>query len=181
MASAIDESSGLGAFLATPLLSGMDEAGRVAVFDVLSEAPVPQGGRLLTQGEPNARLWFVAAGSVAVERTRPGGRVDVLGTLNGPAMYGTTTFFRSSSPSASIRAITPLFAWALDHPGLETLRRDDPRAAQALTLEVIRALSERFDQLDARLAELMAEHADDHPRATEWANFRARLFEEPSA
>ena len=34
--------------------------------------------------------------------------------------------------------------------------------------------------LDARLAEILAAHGMDPHRATEWADFRARLFEEPT-
>jgi CRP-like cAMP-binding protein len=83
-------------------------------------------------------------------------------------------------PSATIRASSDLTLWTLDHPAHDRLRRQDPRAAEALALAVVRTLSERFDLLDRKVSELMAEHDDDHPRVTEWARFRARLFEEPS-
>jgi CRP-like cAMP-binding protein len=167
-------------FLAVPLLLGADEGARLAVFRALVERSAPAGTALLVQGKPNDRLWFVREGSVIVEREHPDGRVDVLARLNGPAMYGTTTFFRSSSPSATIRATSELAVGTLDHRAHAQLRREDPRAAEILSLEIVRVLSERFDLLDGRLAEMMAEHDDDHPRANEWANFRARLFEEPS-
>lgn len=167
-------------FLAAPLLAGADDAARLAVFRVLAGASAPAGTPLLRQGLANDRLWFVVDGSVAVERARPDGRVDVLATLSAPAVFGTTTFFRPTVPSATIRATADLTLWTMDHAAHDRLRRDDPRAAEALALAIVRVLSERFDQLDRRLAELMAEHAEDHPRATEWASFRARLFEEPA-
>jgi hypothetical protein len=61
------------------------------------------------------------------------------------------------------------------------LRRDEPRAAEALASAIVRILSERFDLLDRRLAGLMAgvEVGRDRPRASELAAFRTRLFEEP--
>ncbi|WP_435010396.1 cyclic nucleotide-binding domain-containing protein [Tundrisphaera lichenicola] len=167
-------------FLATPLLTRAEEDSRLTIFRALVEAKVPAGTPLLTQGDPNKFLWFVEGGSITIERTQPDGRVDELAVLSGPAMYGTTTFFRSMAPSATIRAKDDLVVWMLDHRSHDRLRQDHPRAAEALALEVVRVLSERFDQLDRRLAEMMAQHLDDHPRANEWANFRARLFEEPS-
>jgi CRP/FNR family transcriptional regulator, cyclic AMP receptor protein len=175
--SATDESE---QFLATPLLSGADDGARLVIFHSLVETSAPAGTPLLTQGKPNDKLWFVPGGSIAIERRQPDGRIDVLANLSGPAIFGTTTFFRTSAPSSNIRATSNLRVWTLDHRSYNQLRREHPRAAEALALEVVRVLSEHFDQLDARLAEMMAEHEDDHPRANEWASFRTRLFEETS-
>jgi CRP-like cAMP-binding protein len=122
----------------------------------------------------------VVEGSVAIERKQPDGHVDVMAIMTSPAIFGTTTFFRPTPPSASIRASTDLTLWTLDREGHEALRREDPRAAEALASALLQVLAERFDLLDVRLAKLMAEHDDDHPRSNEWANFRARLFEDPA-
>jgi len=167
-------------FLAAPLLSGADDGVRLVIFHFLVETSVPAGAPLLIQGKPNDKLWFVPGGTVAIERKQPDGRIDVLANFSGPAMYGTTTFFRSSASSATVRATSNLTVWTLDHRSHIQLRREHPRAAEALALEVVRVLSERFDQLDARLAEMMAGHDDGQPRANEWASFRTRLFEETS-
>jgi CRP/FNR family transcriptional regulator, cyclic AMP receptor protein len=160
-----------GRFLGSPLLAGVDESSRRAVFRRLVEGRAPSGTALLSQGKPNDRLWFVFDGSVTLERKQADGHIDILATLDGPAIYGTTTFFRSASD---------LTLWTLDREGHEALRREDPRAAEALALAVVKVLSERFDLLDSRISQLMAEHGDDHPRSTELAAFRARLFEEPA-
>jgi len=169
-----------GEFFESSLLHGVDEGLRRAIFRRLVPGQAPAGTPLLSQGKSNERLWFVIEGSVTIERKHPDGRVESLAELKGPAIFGTTTFFRSTSPSASILAATDLKVWTLDHAGHEALRRDEPQAAEALALAVVRVLSERFDMLDVRIAELMAEHGDDHPRMTELATFRARLFEEPA-
>ena len=55
------------------------------------------------------------------------------------------------------------------------------RAAEALAVAVLRAVSERFDLLD----QLFADYLRDHPHAdsddvSEWSRFRSRLFEEHS-
>jgi CRP/FNR family cyclic AMP-dependent transcriptional regulator len=169
-----------GRFLDSPLLAGVDDGSRRAIARKLVPARIPRGTPLLSQGVPNDRLWFLVEGSVAIERRRLDGHVDLLATLSGPAIFGTTTFFRSTAPSASIRAESDLTPWTLDREGHEALRRDDPRSAEALALAVVRVLSERFDLLDVRIAELMDEHGDDHPKVSELASFRARLFEDPA-
>ena len=165
-------------FLDSPLLAGVADRSRRAIFAKLSGGHLAAGTPLLSQGKPNDRLWFLVEGAVVVERTQPDGRVDLMATLTGPGILGTTTFFRSTSPSATVRASSDMAFGTLDREGHEALRRDDPEAAEALALAVVRVLAERFDLLDARLTDLMAEHGDDHPRASEWADFRSRLFED---
>jgi CRP/FNR family cyclic AMP-dependent transcriptional regulator len=169
-----------GPFLNSPFLAGEDDSLRRTLADKLVAGRIEAGTPLLSQGEPNDRLWFVVDGSVAVEQRHPDGRVEVMASMVGPGIYGTTTFFRSTAPSTTIRATSALTLWTLDRAGHEALRKDDPRAAEALALAIVRVLSERFDLLDARLATLMAEHGDGHPRTTELAAFRARLFEDPT-
>jgi CRP/FNR family transcriptional regulator, cyclic AMP receptor protein len=167
-------------FLASPLLAGIEEGARLAIFRRLVESPLEAGTPLLFQGKPNERLWFVLDGSITIERKQADGQVDLVASMTAPAIFGTTTFFRSSTPTATIRAVSRLTLWTLDRKAHEELRRDEPRAAEALALAILRVLSERFDLLDDRISELMAEQGEDHRRANEWANFRSRLFEDPA-
>jgi hypothetical protein len=44
-------------FLASPLLAGVDEAARLAIFHSLVEASVPAGVAFLIQGKPKATRW----------------------------------------------------------------------------------------------------------------------------
>ena len=168
-------------FLAGPLLGGIDETSRLAIFRMLVESPVSAGSALTVQGKPNDRLWFVLKGAVAVEQTRADGRPEILATMSGPGIFGTTSFFRPSPVTSTIRATSDLLALTLDHRGHDRLRAEDPRAAEALALSVVRVLAERFDILDRRVGELMAEHDDNRPASNEWSRFRARLFEEPTS
>ncbi len=164
-----------------PLLADVPEDQKRTIFGELLGRQLLAGDPLITEGVRNDRLWFLAGGEVAVERLGPDGRVDRLASLAGPAIYGTTTFFRPGRPTATIRASEDFQAWTLDQAGLGRIRECDPAAAEALALSVVRVLSEHFDLLDRKLAELLAGHAEGHPtRSTEWANFRNRLFEEPA-
>ena len=168
-------------FLDLPWLTGAADSIRATIAQLLNVCAEPPGAKLLDQGRPNLRLWFVTDGSVAVERSHGAGRPEVLARLDGPAIYGTTTFFRGSTATMTLRATTTIRGWTLDRASYDRLRVDHPEAAEALNLAVVCVLSDRFDQLDRRLASLMADHDPAHPRMTEWANFRSRLFEEPAA
>ena len=183
MVSISQTKDGLSRFLESPWLEGVDPSIRRRIWQTLRERSEPAGTALLDQDQPTTQLWFVADGSVAVERTRTGkpGYPEILAELDGPAIYGTTTFFRDARPSMTIRTTTPTHGWTLDLATYQRLRAEDPPAAEALAVTVVKVLSERFDMLDDRLTRLMADHHDDHHRVTEWADFRSRLFEEPAA
>ncbi len=164
-----------------PWLNGFDPLVRARLQANLLERAVSVGTVLLDQDQPSNQLWFVGEGSVAIERSKSDTRTETLAELAGPAIYGTTTFFRNSLPTMTIRAKTHLRGWTLDRPAYDQLRINDPELAEALALEIVQVLSERFDMLDRRITTLMADHHNDHRRVTEWADFRSRLFEEPAA
>ena len=155
---------------------------RVVIWRFLRERSEPVGHRLLDEHGASDHLWFVLDGSVVAERTRPGpqGRAETLAELSGSAIYGATTFFRNSAPTLTIRATSPIRGWTLDRASYQQLRSENLAAAEAHAQAVVKVLAERFDMLDRRLTELMAEHQGDRRRASEWADFRSRLFEEPA-
>ena len=163
-------------FMATTLLASLDDDIRQTVAEQLREAAVEPGTPIIRQGLKNDRLWFVQEGSVMVERSDREGRSTVLSTLQAPALFGTTTFFHNSPSNLTLRASTTLTTWSLDTQGYENLRRDDPRAAEALALEVLRVVSERFDMIHDRLIQTIG---DESPRLNEWGKFRTRLFSDP--
>jgi CRP/FNR family cyclic AMP-dependent transcriptional regulator len=166
-------------FLAGPLLAEVDDDVRLALFRALKEDFAPTGTTLLDEGKRNDRLWFLIEGEAQVLR-RTGGIEQPIAHISAPGIFGATSFFRPTAPTATVRAATDVGLLVLDHPAHDRLRREQPRAAEALALATVRALGERFDLLDRRFTEYLAAHADDHSRANEWATFRARLFEEPN-
>jgi CRP-like cAMP-binding protein len=165
-------------FLATPLLADLDSATRHALLNVLVEERADVGAILLRQGEPNDHIAFLIDGAATVFRTRPGGRSEVLTTLIAPSLFGLTSFFRPIAPGFSVRATSPVWLLTFDHDAHEVLRRVDLQAAEQLAVAALRVMADRFDMLDSRVSEDIAQHPDDHPKVTEWAHFRSRLFEE---
>jgi CRP-like cAMP-binding protein len=167
-------------FLAAPLLADVDPELRRVVLDTLEEDRAPAGTLLLAQAMPTKYLYFLIGGTATIDRSFPDGRKETLATLHAPAIFGTTSFFRPNAPSFSVRAATDVWFLTLDHAAHEWLRHKHPHAAEALALASLRVLAERFDLLDQRVSEYLAQHADDHPKVNEWAGFRARLFEDTS-
>ncbi|MDE2507999.1 MAG: cyclic nucleotide-binding domain-containing protein [Planctomycetota bacterium] len=167
-------------FLAAPFLSDFDEDLRLGVFEALAPERAHAGATLLEQGRPNDQLSFVIEGTAIIERIFPGGHIEHVATLNAPAVFGSTSFFRAVPPSVRVRAQTNVWLLKLTHPAHEALRRDNPRAAEALALAAVRVLSERFDMLDRRVVEFLRQQPVDHAKDNEWSNFRARLFEDSS-
>lgn len=165
-------------FLAAPLLAEMGDPDRRAVLDAVTERREPDGAPLLGAGRPNDRLWFLVEGAVTVEHAGPDGRPEAVATLAAPSLFGTTSFFSPRPPSFGVRAAGAVVLLTLTRGDYDRLRRDHPTAAEALSRATLRVLSERFDDLNR----MFTEYADHHPdadRVTEWAGFRARLFEEP--
>jgi CRP-like cAMP-binding protein len=167
-------------FLAAPLLAEVDRDSSRALLDYLEEDRAPAGSVLLKQGEPNDHISFLIEGNAVIERSLAGGRKETLANLTAPALFGTTSFFRGTPSTIQVRATSEACVLTMDHPAHDRLRRANPRAAEALALAVVRVLAERFDLLDKRVSDCLAQHADDQPKVTEWSGFRARLFEEPN-
>jgi CRP-like cAMP-binding protein len=167
-------------FQSAPFWGDTDRELRRAVLDAMEPDRAAAGATLLHQGRPNDRLVFLIEGTAVIERKYPGDRKEILANLNAPAAFGTTSFFRPTPPTVSVVATSDVRLLRLSYAQYERLRRTNPRAAEALALGILRVLSERFDMLDQRVADFLAQHADDPPKVNEWAGFRARLFEEPN-
>jgi CRP-like cAMP-binding protein len=165
-------------FMAAPWLPEVDRDTKKAILDALVEARATTGAILLEQGQPNDHLTFLIEGSATIQRAFGNGRLETITTLTAPAVFGTTSFFRPNPPNVTVRATSDVWMLSLYHPEHETLRQDNPRAAEALALAVVRALSDRFDLLDSLFSEYLARSPDEPTRTSEWAGFRARLFDE---
>jgi CRP/FNR family cyclic AMP-dependent transcriptional regulator len=166
-------------FMAAPWLAEVDHETKRAICGALVDARAPTGATLLAQGQPNDHLTFLIEGTAEIVRIFNGGRRDVITQLTAPSVFGATSFFQPKAPTVAVQATSEVWILSLYHPAHETLRAANPRAAEALALAVVRALSERFDLIDKLFTELTNRHSDEPARKSEWAGFRARLFEEP--
>jgi CRP-like cAMP-binding protein len=165
-------------FMSATWLAEIDSETKKAILGALVEARAPAGTTLLEQDQPNDHLSFLIEGTAVIQRRFGNGRREVLTTLTAPSVFGTTSFFRPQPPAVTVRATSEVWLLSLYHPAHEALRAANPRAAEALALAVLRTLSERFDLLDRLFSDYMGRHPDDSSRTSEWAGFRARLFDE---
>ena len=165
-------------FMSAPWLTGLAPESKRAILGALVEGRAPAGTTLLEQDQPNDHLSFLIDGTASIQRTFPNGRQETITSLSAPTVFGTTSFFRPQPPAVSVKATSDVWFLSLYHSEHEALREMDPRAAEALALAVLRALSERFDFMDRLFTDYMARHPDDSSRNSEWASFRSRLFEE---
>jgi len=165
-------------FMAAPWLAEVDRETKSAILSTLVEARAPTGATLLEQGQPNDHLSFLIEGTVSIERIHGSGRREIITVLTAPAVFGTTSFFQPKPPTATVRATSDVWILSLYHPAHEAMRTADPRAAEALALAILRVLSERFDLIDKLFNDFTSRHSDEPARLSEWAGFRARLFEE---
>jgi CRP/FNR family cyclic AMP-dependent transcriptional regulator len=165
-------------FMSAPWLAEVDSETKRSILGALVEGRAPAGATLLEQDQPNDHLSFLIDGTASIQRTFVNGRQETITTLTAPSVFGTTSFFQPQPPAVSVRAKSDVWMLSLYHPEHEALRAADPRAAEALALAVLRALSERFDLIDRLFTDYMARHPDDSSRMSEWAGFRSRLFDE---
>jgi CRP/FNR family cyclic AMP-dependent transcriptional regulator len=167
-------------FQTAPWLADLDAPARLALLNVLQEGRAAAGAVLLAEGQLNDRITFLIEGTAQIIRSYPDRAEELVATLNAPTPFGETSFFRSKPSIVSVRARTPVWFLILDREAYTLFRRVDPHAAEQFALATVRVLAERFDLLDLRVSEFLAQHAHDQPRASEWAALRARLFEETS-
>jgi CRP-like cAMP-binding protein len=165
-------------FMVAPWLAEVDPEIKKAICDVLVEARAPAGTTLLAQGQPNDHLAFLIEGSALVERNFHNGHHELIIPLHAPTVFGTTSFFLPSPPTVSVRATSDVWLLSLFHPAHQMLRKTNPKAAEAIALAVVRALSERFDLIDKLFTQRISQNSSEPVRQSEWAGFRTRLFEE---
>ena len=147
-------------FMAAPWLAEVNREIKRTILNALVEARASAGATLLAQGQPNDHLTFLIEGTAEIDRTFATGRHEVITTLAAPAVFGTTSFFQPKPPTVTVRSTSEVWMLSLYHPAHEEMRVASPRAAEALALAVVRALSERFDLMDA----LFTTHTSQHPR-----------------
>jgi len=169
-------------FMSAPWLRATPSDIKRTVLGALAEERAAKGTILLAQGQPNDHLSFLIEGSVEIERLSSAGRNDLITTLEAPSVFGATSFFQPRPPQVSVRATSDVWLLTLHHAAHEALRRDHPRAAEALAAAILQALCERFDLIEKLFTDFIAKHPNSPAEVTtEWSRFRSRLFEDQTA
>lgn len=169
-------------FMAAPWLKAAPSEIKRTVLGALAEERAPEGTILLAQGQPNDHLSFLIEGTVEIDRlSNNDTRRDLITSLVAPSVFGATSFFQPRPPMVSVRATSDVWLLTLHHSAHEELRREHPRAAEALAAAILQALCERFDLIEKLFTDFIARHPENPGEVTtEWSRFRSRLFEDHS-
>ena len=157
----------------------VDPDTKLAILGALVEARAPAGATLLEQDQPNDHLSFLIDGTA-----RSSGLSTTAGVRSSRRSRRRRSSARRHSSDRnlrrlSVRATSDVWMLSLYHPAHEALRVGRiPAPPRPWPWRSSARLSERFDLIDRLFSDYMARHPDESSRMSEWAGFRARLFDE---
>jgi len=96
-------------------------------------------------GEPADTIDFVAAGSLAIDVTKPDGESLRVRRMNTHTVLGEMGFFRHAVRSATASTDGPAIIFTLDRASFERMRRERPDLATAFDHFIVRVLADRLD------------------------------------
>ncbi|MCU0967597.1 MAG: SulP family inorganic anion transporter [Rubrivivax sp.] len=141
---ATDETAGFEAWLQQELGPG------VAVSDLLpylEQRVFDVAQPIYREGEPSDCIDLVAAGRLAVHRTRPDGRLQRLRRTMTHTVIGEMGFFRGLPRSADVACEGPARLYTLSREAYGRLQRERPDLALAFIAFVLRTLADRLGLL----------------------------------
>lgn len=137
-----------------PLLArvGPDHLGRIARAGQL-ETFTP-GEEVVSEGTLGDALYLILTGEVEVAKA--GHALARLGPGN---FFGEMALIEPAPRSATVTAVAASFLYRLPYLELQQLMRHDPRAGNALLIEVVKTLTERLREAN-RMVSSVGELAD---------------------
>jgi CRP/FNR family cyclic AMP-dependent transcriptional regulator len=141
----------------------LDVLRRVAVFGALAEADLAAlaacvkarrygaGDLVFHEGDPGATMLVVAEGTLVAVAARGEARGEVLNRMGEGEIVGEMAFLDPAPRSATVRALTDVVAYELDHDAVGVLRRQAPGAVAALVGLAVRDVTRRLRLLDERI------------------------------
>jgi CRP-like cAMP-binding protein len=148
--------------MASPGVS-LDVLRRVAAFGTLAEADLTAlgacvrarrygaGDMVFHEGEPGATMLVVAEGTLVAIAARAEGRDEILNRMGEGEIIGEMAFLDPAPRSATVRALTDVVAYELDHDAMGVLRQRAPAAVGAVVAMAIRDVTRRLRLLDERI------------------------------
>ncbi len=128
-----------------------------AEFVVYLERKHTDGPQILyRQGEPADTIDLVAAGSLAVDVTKPDGESLRVRRMNTHTVLGEMGFYRRIARSATVSTTGPATIFTLSRENFERMRRERPDLASAFDSFIVRVLAERVDDTNRAIVALSA-------------------------
>lgn len=162
-------------FMKAAWLPEMEKKSQLALLEVLQEGRAETNQKLMTAGQPNGSITFLLEGTVAITRPYPKHGEELVAKLQGPAIFGVTSFFSPNASIVTARCETPIWYLKLDRAPYKRLREAQPCVSEQLSLGLLLVIAEQFDVLDRKVSEFLASHPQTN-RVSEWNEFRSKIF-----
>ncbi|HEX3343586.1 MAG TPA: cyclic nucleotide-binding domain-containing protein [Polyangiaceae bacterium] len=141
----------------------LDVLRRVAAFAALGDGDLATLGACVRvrrflpremvfhEGDPGATMLVVAEGTLVAEAARIDGGGETLNRMAEGEIIGEMAFLDPAPRSATVRALTDVVAYELDHDAMDVLRRRAPAVVAAVVALAIRDVTRRLRLLDERI------------------------------
>ncbi|MGD0525740.1 MAG: cyclic nucleotide-binding domain-containing protein [Polyangiaceae bacterium] len=141
----------------------LDVLRNVAAFGALGDADLTtlaacvrarrfQAGELVFhEGDPGTTMLVVAEGTLVAEAARSDGGGARLNGMAEGEIVGEMAFLDPAPRSATVRALSAVLAYELDHDAMDVLRRRAPAVVAAIVALAIRDVTRRLRLLDERI------------------------------
>ncbi len=120
----------------------------------LSPRTIPEGDRLMTQGDPTPGIYLITSGTATVLLERPEAEDVRLRTLHEGTVLGEIGLYRNEPCTATVRAETDCDVLHLTPVAFEALCRDDPAGAAEFHAFVARVLASRVSHANRTIRAL---------------------------
>ncbi len=156
-----------------PVFSGFDASDRAAMMEIAVEETYGPGFEIVSRGEPARSMFVLAEGTVELIAS---GEATPVATLIPPCTFGDVAFFEASEHVVTVRTVTAVRVLSIERVGFDRLLARQSLAAYKLALNVLLNVGSRLRRLDRWVAEEMTQA--EASKRQEWADFRARLYQE---
>lgn len=133
-----------------PAFASLDAASAAAVAACMRARRWEAGSIVLRAGEPGSSMLVVVEGEL-IAVTDDAAGASVLNRMGPGEVVGEMAFLDPAPRSATVKALTDVVAYELDHDAMEVLGARAPAAVATLVTMAIRDVTRRMRNLDERI------------------------------
>ncbi len=157
-----------------PILQGFTKEETLAFLERVRFEDFASGAEILTEGNQYQGLWIILNGTCEVVK-KGASKLNMLAKLEPGNVFGEMSFLQSATHSASVKAVGTVQTMRLMIEDFRHLHETCHTAADKITYNIIRILSDRLRKMDQWACEYV-ENDKDKRKHEEWHEFRARLY-----
>ncbi|MDP2920730.1 MAG: Crp/Fnr family transcriptional regulator [Dehalococcoidia bacterium] len=140
--------------LALPYFSGLGATELENIKPMLFDKSIPRGDMIFMEGEPAETLYFLINGIVKLFKTSAQGKEQIISLARPHEVLNDVSIFGNGPNAVSAQAMTPIVIYGIKKDRLEAVLTQYPQVG----VRIIRALSERMQQLLTLIEDLSFKH-----------------------